>query len=121
MRRMVAALLLPSLLSGCGGTLTQTAADCAPAIRRDGVTYVSSGFTRQAAKGAGQADHSECDDNGADARGAYFPEGPRRVQVWSFDGQDPRTALGVRQLNGTFRVFVAEGVDSSQILDALER
>jgi hypothetical protein len=119
MRTLVAAGLFV-LLAGCGEDEPEVASDCSLAIRLDGTVYVEAGFVRQSAQPAGQADESDCADNGEDARGAYFPDDARQVDVWSFDGQDSHNMLAVREPDGKLRVFVAEGQDSAQILRALK-
>lgn len=119
MRRSVATMVLLGLVAGCGGAPAQSAGDCAQAIRKDGAVYVERGFTDLPATPAGHADTSECADNGEQPRGVYFTDEPAQLDVWSFEGQDPREALGVRESNGTYRVFVAEGADAARILDAL--
>jgi hypothetical protein len=120
MRTLVAASVFV-LFTGCGGDGPQTSSDCSRAIRLDGTVYLDAGFVRHSAQPAGQADDSDCADNGEDARGVYFPEGARQVDVWSFDGQDAHSVLGVREPSGKLRVFVAEGQDSTQIMRALQQ
>ena len=126
LRDRVAALLGMSAL-GCapsdGGAGGQAATDCALAVRLDGMQYVEYGFTDHAASKWGQAEDSACDDMGRNPRGSYFPGNPRRVDVWSFDGQDPRKVLGVRERTGTLRVFIAQDVGRAKaaaIVEALE-
>jgi hypothetical protein len=107
---------------GCGNPTSQSASDCAAALRLDATTYVERGFTHHPASRSGTAEDSECEDVGADPRGVYFPEDPRTVDVWSFDGQDPLEVLGVRESQGRFQVFIARHVstaDAAEILDAL--
>ena len=120
MVRTLGAALLFVLLAGCGEDEPQAANDCSRAIRLDGNVYIEAGFVRQSAQPAGQADDSDCADNGEGAQGAYFPDDARQVDVWSFDGQDSHAVLGVREPSGKLRVFIAEGQDSAQILRALK-
>ena len=128
LRDRVAALvtLLGMSALGCapsdGGAGGQAATDCALAVRLDGMQYVEYGFTDHAASKWGQAEDSACDDMGRNPRGSYFPGNPRRVDVWSFDGQDPRKVLGVRERTGTLRVFIAQDVGRAKagaIVEAL--
>ena len=82
--------------------------------------YVEYGFTDHAASKWGQAEDSACDDMGRNPRGSYFPGNPRRVDVWSFDGQDPRKVLGVRERTGTLRVFIAQDVGRAKAAAIVE-
>jgi hypothetical protein len=117
---LVQGALAGALLTGCAGQ-SDVAADCALAIRHEGTTYVEHGFTSRPATRTGQADDAECDDTGTEPKGAWFPEDPRRVDVWTFDGHDPDEVLGVREPDGTFRFFVAEGVNARPIIRSLQR
>lgn len=114
MGRLLAGLAVTLLLVGCGGPTGETVSDCSQAVRRDATTYVEAGFTDRAASKFGHADAAECDDTGADAQGVFFPQDPQQVDVWSFDGLDPSTVIGVQQSNETFRVFMAETLSQSQ-------
>ncbi len=104
------------------GAMGQAAADCALAVRFDGTEYVEHGFTDHSATRLGQGEDSQCDDMGVDPRGSYFAEDSRKVDVWSFDGQDPREVLGVRESTGRLRAFIARGVGTAKadaIVEAL--
>lgn len=107
------------LLVGCGNPTSQSASDCAAALRLDATTYVERGFTHHPANRSGTAEGSECEDVGADPRGVYFPEDPRTVDVWSFDGQDPVEVLGVRESQGGFQVFIARHMDTAEAAEIL--
>jgi hypothetical protein len=127
MRSTPAALLVPAILTvtlqplgGCAER-SVVAADCARIIRHEGTTYVEHGFADPPATRAGHADDAECDDQGPEARGPWFPDDPRQVDVWTFDGHDADEVLGVRQPGGGFRVFVAEGVDADPVIRSLNR
>ena len=56
-----------------------------------------------------------------DARGAYFPDDPRQADVWSFEGQDTASVLGVLESDDRFRVFVADGEDAEQVMRTVRR
>ncbi len=58
-------------------------------------------------------------DGGDSPRGAYFPSNPEQVDTWVLEGHDPRRVVGVRQGDGTYQVFVANGVDASAVVDRL--
>lgn len=118
---LVVRVALTLLLSACGRESNCRVADCSVAIRRDAITYVEAGFTGLAAKRAGRAANSECEDGcGPDSRGAYFPEDTKQIRVWRFPGQAPAEVLGVRIEEGRFRIFIAEGIDAKPILKALK-
>ena len=119
--RIVISLLLLMVLTGCGGGGSDVASDCGLALRFEGVVYPEAGFAESASKRVGEADFASCDDTGDDPQGAYFPDQPRQVEVWSFRGQDTDTVLGTREPNGEFRVFVAEGKDAIELLRAISR
>ena len=103
------------------------AADCSLLIRYAGETYTQRGFTERDGVRLGDADWSECDDLGYpdhEPRGAFFPQDPRQVGVWSFEGFDPSEVVGWRASDGPFRVFLAEGLSDSEaekILAVLSR
>ncbi len=122
MRIVVAGLLLVLLVS-CGEGEGESGgdSDCGLAIRSEGTVYSEAGFVKGPAKSVGQADFASCDDVGEDARGAYFPDDPRQVEVWSFEGQDTGRVLGTLESNGRYRVFVAEGQDADEVLRALRQ
>ncbi|NUR10066.1 MAG: hypothetical protein HOQ45_24060 [Nocardioidaceae bacterium] len=122
MKLIVGGSLVALLLSGCGGGPSgsgSATADCVLSIRTGGTAYVERGTTERPAAAAGHADGSACDDMGRDARGAYFPEEPRQVDVRTFDGVDPGRALGVRAGDGTYTVYVAEQADAQRIVRRL--
>lgn len=52
------------------------------------------------------------------ARG-LFPTDPERIATWALEGHDPRRVVGVRQSDGTYQVFVAEGVDGDAVVDRI--
>lgn len=115
--------LLLVLLGGCGEDEGESGgvSDCGLAIRSQGTVYSEAGFIRGSARSVGHADFASCDDVGEDARGAYFPDDLRQVEVWSFEGQDTGRVLGTLESNGRYRVFVAEGHDAEEVLRALRR
>lgn len=80
----------------------------------DGVVYVEAGFSEHNAARVGKADEADCEDVGEDARGSVFPDDPRQVTVWAFEGLDPRRVIGLRQGDGTFRYLIAERVPKSE-------
>ena len=114
MRWSFAVLVMIFPLLGCGGPESPAGSDCSLAVHRDATTYIEAGFTEHAASKVGKADGADCDDMGADARGAYFAENPHQVDVWSFDGLDSSKVIGVRESNGIFRVFIAEAVSKAE-------
>jgi hypothetical protein len=122
--RLAATAVLSVLsLAGCGSGAGVASGDCAAALRVDSTTFVEAGSTRQAASRAGQAERALCEDVGADARGIYFPEQPDPVDVWSFDGQDPRDVLGVRRAGGRYDFYIAADLSDSErakVVGALE-
>jgi Family of unknown function (DUF6281) len=121
--------LLVVALGGCGGPQGQAASDCSLAIRTLGIVYVEAGSVRGSAEEAGRAEYASCDDNGREARGAYFPDNAREVRVFSFEGQDPGTVLGVRESDivedvasdREFRVFVADGQNVVVVMRAVKK
>jgi hypothetical protein len=120
MRWTIAAVVMSVLLVGCGGSPNSGASDCVMKVRREGTTFAEVAFSGHQATRAGQADRSDSDDMGAEARGAYFPTDPDQVDVWSFDGYDPREIIGVRQSDGTFAVFVAETMPEAEVDDVID-
>lgn len=112
------------LLAACAaGPDAVSTGECVPMLRRDQTVYVESmRVQHQPASRIGRADDAVCEDVGKDARGPVFPPDPHQVDVWAFDGLDPTMALGVRQEDGSFQVFVAQTVtkaDAATIRDAL--
>jgi len=69
---------------------------------------------------AGSAERAECHDVGRDAPWIAFPPDGNSVNVVAFRTHYASQVLGVREGNKT-RVFVAEGVDSDPVMNALER
>ena len=97
---------------GSGGGVS--AADCALQVRVDEVVYISHSHTQWAATRYGTADQAKCHDVGEDAAGSVFPEHPRQVTTWTFEGYPPERVLGVRfdadflhGLRGRFRCLRA--------------
>ncbi len=119
--RLVISLLLLMVPAGCSEAGSDVASDCGLALRFEGVVYPEAGFAKSASKRVGEADFASCDDTGDDPQGAYFPDDPRQIEVWSFRGQDTDTVLGTREPNGEFRVFVAEGKDAIEVLRAVSQ
>lgn len=109
------------------GSQGASAGDCSLLIRYAGETYNHRGFTEQDGVRLGDADWSECDDLGYpdhEPRGAFFPQDPRQVGVWSFEGFDPSEVVGWRVSDEPFRVFLAEGLsdaEAEKILTQLSR
>jgi hypothetical protein len=108
-------------LAGCGapGTGESTAAaDCANQVRVEGVVYTSHGYTDAPGTKLGTADWAECWDVGSPGReplGSVFPEDPRQVTTWSFEGYSSDQVLGVRNGNNPpFAVFVADSVPRAE-------
>jgi hypothetical protein len=116
MRWRIAAVVMGVLLTGCGGSTT-SASDCVTLVRQNGTTFREIAVTGHEATRAGQADRSDCDDMGVEARGAYFPADPDQVNVWTFDGFDPSDVIGVRHSDGKVGVFVAETMSEVEVDD----
>jgi len=112
----ICAVLVSLLAAGCTSDQGATSADCAAAIRRDGIVYIEAGFAKHpatatataTATASGQAERAECHDVGRDAPGIAFPPDGKSVNVVAF-----RTAIRP--------VFVAEGVASEPVMNALKR
>lgn len=97
--------------------------ECTPRIRMNGIVYEARTYAEGVtAARIGRAELSACDDNGDNSRGAYFPDHPEIVDVWSLGGVDPSEAVGVQLADG-FTVYMALDVKPSErqrILDLLE-
>jgi len=110
-------------LAGCAASeCRQAAADCQNQVRIDGRVYTGWGFTQLDATRFTLADRAECHDTGTCPVGSVFPDDPRQVTVWSFDGYPTATVVGVRSYEGSFEVFVADSVpraDRDRILREL--
>ena len=116
MWQLAGALTMTVVFSACSQSAsesTPTAADCAVAIRFEGVVYVEGGFSQQAVEHLGRADRASCGDVGPDPRGNHFVDDTARVPVWSFPGYDPALVVGVRESGQTFRVLFAEDLPTS--------
>lgn len=108
MRRRTAAALavLATAVSACAQG-AEVQADCAQQVRLEGVVYTGWSATTADAQRLGDAERASCDDNGSDAKGAYFADEPERVTVWSFDGYSPDEVLGIRLDKNSYTVFIA--------------
>lgn len=98
---------------GCAGgepCEAASAADCAPHIRVDGVTYTSHGYTERRAVEHGRADDADCHDVGCNAAGSVFPDDPWQVTTWTFRGYPPDEVLGVRFAKDSFAVFIVDSL-----------
>jgi len=108
-------------LAACGAPgagESPAAADCANRVRVEGIVYTSHGYTEMPGTKLGTADWAECWDVGGPGReplGSVFPEDPRQVTTWSFEGYAPDLVLGVRLGDEpSFAVFVAETVPRAE-------
>ena len=106
-------LLLLAGYARWSGCREEGTSDCGLQIRIAGVLYNDSGSTPRVATRYATADWADCEDVGRCARGSVFPEDPRRVQAWSFDGYSPEQVVGVRR-NGSFTVFVADSATPAE-------
>ena len=115
MSRTAKALFLASALglSACTSPGGAGSADCAAAVRFEGVVYVQSGFSKRAGERLGQGDEASCDDIGQGAQGTYFVDDPVQVSVWSVADLDPGQVVAVREAQRRLRVFIAEDLTSS--------
>lgn len=118
MRRFLAVLPLV-LFAACQGHSAQSSSDCAVAVRAGNITFVEAGIVSGPARSYGEAEYASCDDNGENPRGAYFPDDPRMVRVWSFAGHDSQKVVGIRVTGQKLRVLVAEGEDSENLVGAV--
>ena len=101
-----------------------TEADCSSQVRFQGVKYTSYGYTDRDATRHAVVDKAECHDEGKDAPGSVFPENPKRVAAWRFEGYAPNQVLGVRFDEDRFAVHVADSVprsESERIFKALAK
>ena len=116
MKRLVLLVALLLLGSGCASDPeTQGAtADCSSQVRVGDEVFTSYAFTRAQATRQGVADAAECHDVGADPAGSVFPDDPRQVRTWSFEGYSPDEVLGVRAGDDAFAVFIAESVSATE-------
>jgi Family of unknown function (DUF6281) len=114
MKRTAVAATVALLLAGCAGSTNaregRAASECTSQVRLDGVIYSGYGYTDQQATRLGTADEADCHDVGPDPKWSVFPENPRQVEVWSFEGYSPHEVVGVRFDDDSFAVFVAESV-----------
>ena len=106
-------LLVALLLAGCGSD-DEGSADCGSQVRLDGVVYTSHGFTERGGERIGPVEVAECQDVGEDARGAVFPDDPRKVEAVRIPGHDTDEVLGVRFDDDSFTVYVAESVPDDE-------
>jgi hypothetical protein len=105
----VAAASLALAVAACAESDVEpvTTADCGLQIRFNGVIYDGWVYTEQeGATRLGTADQAECHDFGPNAEGSVFPDDPRRVAVWAFDGYTPEEVVGVRFDRDSFVVYV---------------
>ncbi len=99
--------------SPVGGSGNLAAASCVVPVRFNGQIYTGMGYASEPpTKKLGLADQATCDDIGKDV-GVYFPEHPRQVEAWAYDGVNPDLAIGVRGATDDFVVLVAEDVPES--------
>lgn len=101
-------------MTACSEAGPQSSADCAAQIRLDGLVYTSYGTSSREADRHVEADEADCEDTGRDARGSVFPDNPRRVRTWVFEGYPPEKVLGVQYGKNSFGVFVADTVASDE-------
>jgi hypothetical protein len=104
----VGAAALGLVLAACtDDAAAPVTADCTQQIRFEGVIYDGWGHTAQEpATRLGTADKAECHDVGPSAAGSVFPDNPRQVAVWSFEGYAPEEVVGVRLDRDSYVVFV---------------
>ena len=88
---------------------TGGAAECQPMVRFEGTIYLNAAYSSEQVTQVGMADNANCDDNGEDARGAFFPPNPRQVEGSAFEGIPTSDVIGVRQ-GDLLGVFVSENV-----------
>lgn len=79
------AAVLALAVAGCASPGSDTF-DCAAQVRLDGRIYTAYGSTERSAATFAVADEADCHDVGEDAEGSVFPDDPRQVTVWAFDG-----------------------------------
>jgi Family of unknown function (DUF6281) len=125
MRVVSACLVTVIAVGGCAESRgQQTTGDCSVQVRADGIVYTSHSYTERPARKYSVAEEADCQDVGQEPAGSAFPETPRRVVTWTFYGYPPAKVLGVRDGTGSFAVFVADSVASSErerILDVLAK
>ena len=109
-RSLCAACAIPAVLVAAMGCSTAGtgAFDCATVVRLGATEYIERGFTRDVGTPLGDADLSECDDVGADARGAYFPEDPTTVNAWAVPGFDTSDVVAITYNDRLYGVLVSE-------------
>ena len=91
------------------GATGRGAAECQPMVRFEGTIYLGTAYSSEQVTQVGMADDANCDDNGEDARGAFFPPNPRQVEVSAFEGIPTSEVIRVRQ-GDLLGVFVSENV-----------
>lgn len=99
-----------------------SAADCANAVRYEGVRYMEVGFSDQPTESLGEAEMSICEDSGADARGMVFPTNPDAVPVSRFQGFNPADVVAFDSGGGPVRVMISDdvtGPESKPIIEQL--
>jgi len=108
-------LVVGSILGGCGSSQPQeSTADCNNQVRIDGRVYTSYAMTDREGTRFGVADRADCHDVGVGAEGSVFPDTPRQVTVWSFEGYPTEKVVGVRFDRHSFELFVADTVPQAE-------
>ncbi len=98
-----------------------TGGSCVAQLRLNGVVYDGWDYVERAeGQRVGLAEMASCDDVGRDARGSYFPDEPRTVEVWSLPPVETTKAVGVLQGRG-FTVYVAAGLSDEERQRVLEQ
>lgn len=111
--------LLLTALVACSDSEDPTSAgtaDCAIVIRIDDTQFIEHGLTKRAGESLGDADMSACDDTGANARGPYFPDDPKKVEAWSVPGFEVSDVVAISYNDHLYRVMVAD--DASKDIEA---
>ena len=111
---LASALWVPRFFNETDRNGTATGASCVAQLRLNGVVYDGWDYVERAeGQRVGLADMASCDDVGRDARGSYFPDEPRTVEVWSLSPVETTKAVGVLQGRG-FTVYVADGLSDEE-------